>query len=194
MVYQRGPDDMSASKAEQEWAPFTRSAAAPLANFPIGIAGQDGHVKAVRFADQAMVNGQLQPTGRELTFEADMVFLALSTRRCRARCWRRPAMALTGGRIATDEEAGLTSLPGVWAGAGDCRAGGQGLTVEAVEHVKAHGPCPPFFPCNHRPARPAKHGAPMSRDRPISLRGASPWQSMQPSVASLCSQWRRSVT
>jgi dihydropyrimidine dehydrogenase (NAD+) subunit PreT len=43
-------------------------------------------------------------------------------------------LKLEGGRIATDA-AGLSSLPGVWAG-GDCRSGGQDLTVEAVEHGK----------------------------------------------------------
>jgi glutamate synthase (NADPH/NADH) small chain len=42
--------------------------------------------------------------------------------------------ALAGGRIATDT-AGLTNVPGVWAG-GDCRAGGLDLTVQAVEHGK----------------------------------------------------------
>ena len=41
---------------------------------------------------------------------------------------------LSSGRIATDAE-GQTNLKGVWAG-GDCRAGGQDLTVEAVEHGK----------------------------------------------------------
>jgi dihydropyrimidine dehydrogenase (NAD+) subunit PreT len=43
-------------------------------------------------------------------------------------------ISLTAGRIATDD-AGQTSLDGVWAG-GDCRAGGLDLTVEAVEHGK----------------------------------------------------------
>ena len=123
---------MSASTAEQEWAQ-TRGVVLHHWLAPIGIAGQDGHVKAVRFADQAMVNGQLQPTGRELTFEADMVFKAIG-QQLQSTVLAQAGVALTGGRIATGED-GLASLPGVWAG-GDCRAGGLDLTVEAVEHGK----------------------------------------------------------
>ncbi len=43
-------------------------------------------------------------------------------------------LALEQGRISADE-AGKTSLPGVWAG-GDCVAGGLDLTVAAVEDGK----------------------------------------------------------
>jgi glutamate synthase (NADPH/NADH) small chain len=41
---------------------------------------------------------------------------------------------LAGGRIAVDAER-RTSVPGIWAG-GDCIAGGQDLTVAAVEDGK----------------------------------------------------------
>jgi dihydropyrimidine dehydrogenase (NAD+) subunit PreT len=44
------------------------------------------------------------------------------------------SLTLNDGRIATDAE-GRTSHAKIWAG-GDCRAGGQDLTVEAVEHGK----------------------------------------------------------
>ena len=44
------------------------------------------------------------------------------------------ALELKQGRIVTDAD-GRTSAPRVWAG-GDCRYGGQDLTVEAVEHGK----------------------------------------------------------
>jgi glutamate synthase (NADPH/NADH) small chain len=43
-------------------------------------------------------------------------------------------LALEGGRITVDAER-RTTLPGVWAG-GDCVAGGQDLTVSAVEDGK----------------------------------------------------------
>jgi glutamate synthase (NADPH/NADH) small chain len=43
-------------------------------------------------------------------------------------------LELRAGRIAVDEER-RTSIPGVWAG-GDCVAGGQDLTVVAVEDGK----------------------------------------------------------
>ncbi|HSM43342.1 MAG TPA: FAD-dependent oxidoreductase, partial [Afifellaceae bacterium] len=44
------------------------------------------------------------------------------------------AIQLEGGRIAVDEER-RTSQPDVWAG-GDCIAGGEDLTVVAVEDGK----------------------------------------------------------
>ena len=132
MVYRRGQQTMSASLAEQEWAQ-TRGVVLHQWLVPVEIMGQDGHVSAVRFAQQALVDGKLQATGRELTWEADTVLKAIGQ-------WLgNPVLAQAGlllqdGRIATDS-AGQTNLPGVWAG-GDCRAGGLDLTVEAVEHGK----------------------------------------------------------
>jgi glutamate synthase (NADPH/NADH) small chain len=87
----------------------------------------------VRFARQALVNGQLTATGDIETFTADVVLKAIGQE------LGNPVLAqsgfdLVGGRISTDD-AGQTNLPGIWAG-GDCRAGGLDLTVEAVEHGK----------------------------------------------------------
>lgn len=132
MVYRRGLDAMSASRAEQEWAQ-THGVVLHQWLAPVEILGRDGHVTGVRFADQALVDGKLQPTGRELTFEADTVLKAIGQK------LGNPVLAaagllLDGGRMVTDAE-GQTNLPGVWAG-GDCRAGGLDLTVEAVEHGK----------------------------------------------------------
>ena len=132
MVYRRGPDTMSASKAEQEWAQ-TNGVVLHHWLAPLEVVGHDGHVSAVRFAEQTLVDGKLQPTGRELNWEADVVLKAIGQR------LGNPVLAQSGltmdaGRIATDAQ-GQTNLPGVWAG-GDCRAGGLDLTVEAVEHGK----------------------------------------------------------
>jgi len=132
MVYRRGPETMSASRAEQEWAQ-THGVVLHHWLAPVEIQGRDGHVSAVRFADQALVDGRLQPTGRELSWEADMVFKAIG-QQLGNPVLTQAGLTLDGGRIATDA-AGLTNLPGVWAG-GDCRAGGLDLTVEAVEHGK----------------------------------------------------------
>ncbi len=136
MVYRRGAENMSASRAEQEWAQthgvVLHHWLAPLEI--VGTGSEDGgHVSAVRFAEQALVAGKLQPTGRETTFEADTVLKAIG------QTLGNPVLAhagltLKGGKIATDAE-GATNLAGVWAG-GDCRAGGLDLTVEAVEHGK----------------------------------------------------------
>lgn len=53
MVYRRGVDTMTASKAEQEWA---QTNGVVLHNWlaPVEIIGKDGHVSAIRLADQAL--------------------------------------------------------------------------------------------------------------------------------------------
>jgi glutamate synthase (NADPH/NADH) small chain len=135
MVYRRGPEAMSATVAEQEWAQThdvtLHHWLAPLEIVPHR--GDGRHAGAVRFARQALVNGKLVATGETQTRSADMVLKAIGQQ------LGNPVLAqanfkLEGERIATDA-VGLTSLPGVWAG-GDCRAGGLDLTVEAVEHGK----------------------------------------------------------
>jgi glutamate synthase (NADPH/NADH) small chain len=132
MVYRRGPEAMSASRAEQDWA---KTSGVVLHHWlaPLEIVGNQGHVSAVRFAEQALVDGRMQATGRELCWEADQVLKAIG-QRLGNPLLEQLGLQLANGRIATDD-AGLTSLPGVWAG-GDCRAGGLELTVQAVEHGK----------------------------------------------------------
>jgi dihydropyrimidine dehydrogenase (NAD+) subunit PreT len=132
MVYRRGPDTMSASKAEQEWAQ-TNGVVLHHWLAPLEVVGHNGHVSAVRFAEQALIDGKLQPTGRELSWEADVVLKAIG-QQLGNPVLAQAGLTLDAGRIATDAQ-GQTNLPGVWAG-GDCRAGGLDLTVEAVEHGK----------------------------------------------------------
>ncbi|RFO95415.1 dihydropyrimidine dehydrogenase [Rhodoferax lacus] len=132
MVYRRGPEQMSASKAEQEWAQ-TNGVVMHQWLAPLEILGANGHAHAVRFAEQQLVDGKLTPTGREITWEADMVLKAIG-QQLGNPVLGQVGLTLQGGRIVTDAD-GATSLPGIWAG-GDCRAGGLDLTVEAVEHGK----------------------------------------------------------
>ncbi len=133
MVYRRGPETMTASKDEQEWAQ-TNGVTIVHWLAPVEVVGANGHAYAVRFARQAMVNGKLTPTGEMQVIEADMVFKAIGQQLATPLLLAQAGLKLEGGRIATDAT-GLTNLKGVWAG-GDCRAGGQDLTVEAVEHGK----------------------------------------------------------
>ena len=132
MAYRRGKAQMSASPAEQDWA---RTNGVVLHHWllPIAIEGENGHVTAVNFAEQALVNGAQQSTGREIRFEADMVFKAIG-QKLDDGLLAGTGLTLQDGRIATAED-GATHLKGVWAG-GDCRAGGLDLTVEAVDHGK----------------------------------------------------------
>jgi dihydropyrimidine dehydrogenase (NAD+) subunit PreT len=132
MAYRRGVETMTASKAEQEWAQ-TNGVVLHHWLAPVEILGENGHVTAVRFAEQAMMDGKLKATGRELTWEADTVLKAIG-QQLGNPVLAQMGLTLQGGRIATDAS-GTTNLPGIWAG-GDCRAGGLDLTVEAVEHGK----------------------------------------------------------
>jgi len=135
MVYRRGPQAMTASKAEQEWAQ-TNGVTIHHWLAPVEVLPNTFDPKfagGVRFARQKMEGGKLVPTGESVVFEADMVLKAIG------QTLGNPLLAqadfeLRGGRIATDAH-GQTSQPGVWAG-GDCRAGGLDLTVEAVQHGK----------------------------------------------------------
>ena len=132
MAYRRGKEQMSASPAEQDWA-RTNGVVVHHWLAPMAIEGENGHVTAVRFAEQSSVNGVQQPTGREIRFEADMVFKAIGQKLDDA-VLAGTGLTLKDGRIATTED-GATNLKGVWAG-GDCRAGGLDLTVESVDHGK----------------------------------------------------------
>ena len=135
MVYRRGPETMSSSSVEQEWAQ-TNGVTIHHYLAPVEIlasSSEPGHVGGVKFARQAVVNGKLQPTGEFEIIEADMVLKAIG-QQLGNPLLGEAGFNLNGGRIATDAE-GQTNLKGVWAG-GDCRAGGQDLTVEAVEHGK----------------------------------------------------------
>lgn len=136
MVYRRGPEAMSASKVEREWAQTNgvaiRHWMAPVEIVGTGTGGA-AHVRAVRFEYQTLIQGKLTSTGETEALQADMVLKAIG-QQLGNPVLQAAGLQMAGGRIATDAE-GQTSLSGVWAG-GDCRAGGLDLTVEAVEHGK----------------------------------------------------------
>jgi len=132
MVYRRGPESLSASTAEQEWAQ-TNGVTIHHWLAPVEVLGHSGHVSGITFAHQAMVDGKLTPTGETTTLAADTVLKAIG-QKLGNPVLAEAGLTLSGGKIATDAE-GTTNLKGVWAG-GDCRAGGLDLTVEAVEHGK----------------------------------------------------------
>lgn len=138
IVYRCGPQAMSASTAEQEWAQ-THGVTILYGLVPVAILGHDaasghsGTVRAVRFARQTLVDGQFVPTGELVTLDADWVLKAIG-QQLGNPVLMQAGLALDGGRLVTDAQ-GRTNLDGVWAG-GDGRAGGLDLTVEAVEHGK----------------------------------------------------------
>lgn len=131
IFYRRGKQGLSASEVEQEWAK-RHGVSLRLWAAPQEILVEGGEVKGIRMAYTQERDGKLEVTGESFDIQADMVLKAIGqTYVAHASC----VVALRDGRIDTDVN-GQTSVAGVWAG-GDCRAGGQDLTVEAVAQGKA---------------------------------------------------------
>ncbi len=128
MVYRRGPDSMTATGAEQEWA---QSNGVLIRHWltPLRLLGEAGRVTGVEFARTRPDNaGRPVPAGGTVVLKADMVLKAVG------QVFAPFAQALVqGGRIAVDAER-RTPTPGVWAG-GDCIVGPD-LTVAAVQDGK----------------------------------------------------------
>jgi glutamate synthase (NADPH/NADH) small chain len=135
IVYRRGPEQMSASPEEQHWAQTNGVRIKHWAR-PVKLNGADGALRGVEF-EYTRLDGQgrLAGTGEHFTLAADMVFKAIGQVLMNDSLDGHAELLDTqSGRIAVDAER-RTSLPGVWAG-GDCVAGGQDLTVAAVEDGK----------------------------------------------------------
>lgn len=130
MAYRRGPEALSASAYEQDWAQkngvHLRCWAAPVA-----ILSEAGQVSGVRFAITEQCGDQLVETGEQFILAADMVLTAIGQNLAADL----PGITLKGGKIETDAAGRVPLQPRLWAG-GDCRYGGRDLTVEAVEHGK----------------------------------------------------------
>ena len=136
LVYRRGAEAMSATGHEQELAQ-TKGVKIKRQARPSALLGEGGHVTAVTFEyTRPGENGQYLGTGDSFTLPADMVFKAIGQVMVALPEGDGASglLALDGGRLAVDEER-RTSLPDVWAG-GDCIAGGDDLTVSAVEDGK----------------------------------------------------------
>jgi glutamate synthase (NADPH/NADH) small chain len=137
MFYRRGKEALSASGVEQEWAQ-THGVNLRLWAAPQEVLVRDGKVIGIRMASTRMEDGRLQMTQEVFDVPADMVLKAIGQTYVGTPAGA--VIALRDGRIDTDAQ-GQTSVPRVWAG-GDCRAGGQDLTVQAVEHGSwPHVPC-----------------------------------------------------
>ena len=136
IVYRRGPEHMNASGYEQEVAQTSGVTIRHWAK-PIRVL-TDGHgvTTGVAFERTALDgNGNLAGVGELFTIHADQVMKAIGQSFVAAPLnGSGDAVDLQNGRIAVDEER-RTSLPDVWAG-GDCIAGGEDLTVVAVEDGK----------------------------------------------------------
>jgi dihydropyrimidine dehydrogenase (NAD+) subunit PreT len=128
IVYRRGPEAMNASRYEQELA---QTDGVLIRHWlkPVALESRGNAVTGITFEYTRQEDGKLVGTGERLTLACDQVFKAIGQKLDEA-----PALALQDGRIKVDGER-RTALKGVWAG-GDCVAGGEDLTVVAVEDGK----------------------------------------------------------
>jgi glutamate synthase (NADPH/NADH) small chain len=136
MVYRRGPEQMGASDKEQDLAQTNGVRIKHWAR-PVRLLSEGNTLTGVEFEYTRLdEGGKLTGTGERYALAADMVFKAIGQMLVKDpfNDGGRLLLDMRDGRIAVDEER-RTSVPGVWAG-GDCVAGGQDLTVAAVEDGK----------------------------------------------------------
>ncbi|MEO1091877.1 MAG: NAD(P)-dependent oxidoreductase [Pseudomonadota bacterium] len=134
IAYRRGPERMGASAKERDHAQ-TRGVRIKTDAMPRRILGEGGHAVGVEFERTETVDGKLVGTGDTYTLDADVVFRAIGQSFLPAPLeGDGTGLRLDAGRIAVDAER-RTSVAGIWAG-GDCVAGGEDLTVVAVEDGK----------------------------------------------------------
>ena len=128
ILYRRGADQMKASQFEQELAQ-TKGVKIKHWVMPKKVLVKDGKATGLECEYTQEKKGKLQGTGETFKLEADMIFKAIG--QTFVPDPMKDAIVLDGGRIKVDASR-RTSLPDVWAG-GDCAAGGQDLTVAAVD-------------------------------------------------------------
>jgi len=132
IVYRRAPQQMGASRFEQELAQTSgvsiRHFARPLRI--LGTAAAEGVEFEIM---QAGADGNVAGTGATFTLPADVVFKAIG-QRLEDMALAGDSLAIRHGKIVVDEHQ-ATTVAGVWAG-GDCVLGGDDLTVSAVQHGK----------------------------------------------------------
>ena len=134
IVYRRGAEQMGASRFEQELAQTSGVRILHWAR-PLRLVGTECVTRIEFERTQAGADGRLSGTGETFALDADVVFKAIG----QEIAWGElgatdQVLRVRGGRIEVDAER-KTSLDNVWAG-GDCVAGGQDLTVSAVQDGK----------------------------------------------------------
>ena len=134
LVYRRGPEQMGASEFEQNLAKTNGVTIHHWAG-PVELRG-DGHVATIRFERTELdKDGRLSSTGEDFELTADTVFKAIGQLLdLNALRTELSMLEVRDDRIVVNET-GRTSLRHVWAG-GDCVAGGEDLTVTAVQDGK----------------------------------------------------------
>lgn len=131
IAYRRGQNRMNASEYEQHLAQTNGVKIMTWAQ-PKALVAENGAITGIELERTQDQNGSFSGTGETVTLPADMVFKAIGQTLVAADLGG--ALSLEKGRITVDADR-RTSLADVWAG-GDCVAGGEDLTVAAVEDGK----------------------------------------------------------
>jgi dihydropyrimidine dehydrogenase (NAD+) subunit PreT len=127
ILYRRGKEHMKASVFEQDLAK-TKGVNIKHWVAPKKVVMKAGKAVGLKCDYMEMKKGKLVATGETFEIAADTIFKAIGQTYVDAT---GGAVKLEGGRIVIDSEK-RTSISGIWAG-GDCAAGGQDLTVAAVD-------------------------------------------------------------
>ena len=131
ILYRRGEQQMKASKYEQDLAQ-THGVKIKHWVMPKRVIAENGAASGLECEYASEVDGRLAGTGETFIIPADMIFKAIGQTFVPSPIDEQ--LTLEQGRIQVDAER-HTSLDNVWAG-GDCAAGGQDLTVAAVQDGK----------------------------------------------------------
>lgn len=131
LVYRRGVEQMNASQFEQDLAKVNGVVIFTQLQ-PIKIVGEGGQVSGVEFACMETKDGQFKPNGDTRFIPCDRVLKAIGQHYVAGQ--GEDGLVLDKGRIKVDSDR-RTSDERVWAG-GDCVAGGEDLTVAAVQDGK----------------------------------------------------------
>jgi dihydropyrimidine dehydrogenase (NAD+) subunit PreT len=127
IVYRRGPDQMGATKVEQDWA---QTHAVTIRHWLTPVLVETGRIT---LAKTRLDGGRLIITTDRIRLPADLVLTAVGQSFTDGPLTSAAEIpAFVRGRIAIDGDY-RTSLPGVFAG-GDCVSQGEDLTVQAVAH------------------------------------------------------------
>ncbi len=127
ILYRRGAAQMKASSFEQDLAQ-TKGVKIKHWVAPKKVLVKAGKAVGLKCDYMAVKSGKLAATGETFDIAADTIFKAIGQTHVDAT---GGALKLEAGRIVVDSEK-RSSVSGIWAG-GDCAAGGQDLTVAAVD-------------------------------------------------------------
>jgi glutamate synthase (NADPH/NADH) small chain len=129
LVYRRSVERMNASRYEQDLAKH-HGVQIRTGLQPSTICGVDGQVSAVEFAYVEEADGQLEESGESLLLNCDRVLCAIGQQ----FSGESLGLDMDGSRLKVHDKR-QTSDAKIWAG-GDCIAGGDDLTVAAVQDGK----------------------------------------------------------